>query len=92
MLASPAPDLCFSFPPCAWVIYQWDREVLKVKKKDAQCIGAKIAARMPPASSQKPRRGGWCECCEIQYIGTMSEVSGRGGDCGHKESRVHQQR
>ncbi|CAM9361611.1 unnamed protein product [Ectocarpus sp. 6 AP-2014] len=28
---------------------------------------------MPPAGSQKPRRGGWCECCEIQYIGTMSE-------------------
>ncbi|CAM9966417.1 unnamed protein product, partial [Ectocarpus sp. 4 AP-2014] len=52
---------------------QWDREVLKMKKKDAQCVGARIAARMPPAGSQKPRRGGWCECCEVQYIGTMSE-------------------
>ncbi|CAB1109784.1 unnamed protein product [Ectocarpus sp. CCAP 1310/34] len=52
---------------------EWDREVLKMKKKDAQCVGAKVAARMPPAGSQKPRRGGWCECCEIQYIGTMSE-------------------
>ncbi|CAM9307861.1 unnamed protein product [Ectocarpus sp. 13 AM-2016] len=44
-----------------------------MKKKDAQCVGAKVAARMPPAGSQKPRRGGWCECCEVQYIGTMSE-------------------
>ncbi|CAN0237098.1 unnamed protein product [Ectocarpus sp. 12 AP-2014] len=44
-----------------------------MKKKDAQCVGAKVAARTPPAGSQKPRRGGWCECCEVQYIGTMSE-------------------
>lgn len=52
---------------------QWDREVVKVKKKD---VGAtKVGARMLPSGAQKPRRGGWCECCESQYIGTMSEVS-----------------
>ena len=69
--------------------HQWGREVLKMKKKDALCGAAKVAARMPPGGAQKPRRGGWCECCERQYIGTMSEVSepghvwaGRGGGRG----------
>lgn len=52
---------------------QWAREVLKVKKKDTGAT--KVAARMLPSGAKKPRRGGWCECCERQYIGTMSEVS-----------------
>ncbi|CAM9155827.1 unnamed protein product [Pylaiella littoralis] len=51
---------------------QWHREVLRVKKKDT-AGAAKVAARMLPSGAQKIRRGGWCECCERQYIGTMSE-------------------
>lgn len=57
-------------------ITQWDREILKIKKKDMAMT--KVTARMPPSGARKPRRGGWCECCERQYIGTMSEVSGNG--------------
>ncbi|CAM9876544.1 unnamed protein product, partial [Scytosiphon promiscuus] len=34
---------------------QWEREVLKAKKKDAQFGGAKVAARTPPAGALKPR-------------------------------------
>ncbi|CAM9703944.1 unnamed protein product, partial [Ectocarpus fasciculatus] len=67
------PGICPFTPREQASSQKWDREVLKVKKKDAHFVGAKVAARMPPAGSQKPRRGGWCECCEVQYIGTMSE-------------------
>lgn len=49
--------------------------MLKIKKKDTLYGASKVAARMPPAGAQKPRRGGWCECCERQYIGAMSQVS-----------------
>lgn len=67
--------------PCraarVWPVLQWHREVLRVKKKDT-AGAAKVAARMLPSGAQKIRRGGWCECCERQYIGTMSEVSGDG--------------
>ncbi|CAM9319792.1 unnamed protein product [Discosporangium mesarthrocarpum] len=69
-LHSNAPMGICPFTP----VEQWEREVLKLEEKRDRLRRANPPTRQwTTSATQKPRRGGWCECCNIHFTGTEAE-------------------